>query len=93
MVINEAKTQLMCMSQAINYDVNAFVRLEGKEIEGGAKLKILGFHIGKRGDMAEQVKAMKKSFAARVFDGDSGGGGGGDGRRSEGGGRGRGGGH
>ena len=67
MKINERKTQLLCMSQAINYEVNSFINIGGERIWGGEELKILGFHIGKRGDMGPHVKPMKKQFAAAVW--------------------------
>ena len=67
MRINAAKTQLLCLSQAINYNVNSFIKVDGKEVESGDCLKILGFRLGRRGDMTEQVKALKKGFAAGVW--------------------------
>ena len=67
MSINEKKTQLLCMNQAVNYEVSAFVRIDGEEVKSGESLKILGFKLGRRGDMGEQVKAMKRRFAASVW--------------------------
>ena len=67
MKINSSKTQLLCLSQAINYNINSFIRVDGKKIEGGDCLKILGFRLGKRGDMTQQVKALKRGFAAGVW--------------------------
>ena len=67
MRINAAKTQLLCLSQAINYEVSSFIKVDGKEIESGDCLKILGFRLGRRGDMTEQVKALKRGFAAGVW--------------------------
>ena len=67
MKINDGKTQLLCMSQARNYDVSAFIRVGDEEVHSSNKLKILGFTLGTRGDMCEQVKAMKKSFAGTVW--------------------------
>ena len=57
----------MCMTAAINYDVSAFVRLDGNVIKSQDYLKILGFRLGRKGDMTEQVKSIKRAFAANIW--------------------------
>ena len=67
MVVNPAKTQLLCVNQAINYEVSAFMNVEGNRIESADELRILGFHFDKKGDMKAQVRSIKKKFAKRVW--------------------------
>ena len=67
MVINDKKTQLICFSQAKNYEVNSFIRVNEEKIMGSDTIKILGFQMGRRGDMAAQTAAIKKKFAKSIW--------------------------
>ena len=67
MLVNPHKTQLLCITNAINYEVKSFVRLEGENIESSETLKILGFHLDKKCSMNAQVAAIKRKFAARIW--------------------------
>ena len=67
MVVNPAKTQLMCVTNAINYEVQSYIILGGYDIESSSTMKILGFTMDSRGTMTGQIAAIKKKFAARIW--------------------------
>ena len=48
MKMNGLKTQLLCFSTAINYEVRSFICVEGQKIVSGDDLKLLGYHFGRR---------------------------------------------
>ena len=43
MIINPTKTQMLCVSQSINYTTDSYVKIDGETIESGETIKILGF--------------------------------------------------
>ena len=65
MVVNPQKTQLLCSTTAINYDVRAYVYVNGEELSSKDNLKTVGFTLGRRPGAAEQVKAMRRKYGAR----------------------------
>ena len=67
MKINPDKTQLICISPAINYEVSSYIKLGGTTIKSGDCLKILGFTMDSKCTAGAQVAVMKKKFAKRVW--------------------------
>ena len=67
MLVNEKKTQLLCITSAINYDVRSFVRLPGEVRTSTDTLKVVGFTFGRRPGAAEHVKALRRSYGARSW--------------------------
>lgn len=48
MQINPLKTQLLCMSSSGSAEISSYVSIEGRRIESGLSLKVLGFVLGSR---------------------------------------------
>ena len=66
MKLNSAKTQLLCITAAINYEVRSTIDIEGTQIVSGDELKVLGFTMGRRPTMRPHVEAMKKKYVTRT---------------------------
>ena len=66
MKVNQDKTQLLCMSTAINSEIRTYININGSRIVSGDKLKTLGFTLGRRPGAHEHVKALRRSFGARA---------------------------
>ena len=67
MVVNENKTQILCVSDALSYTPVAFITdSRGQEIESQEQMKILGFQLCNRPTMsyhvAEIVKKMRMKY-------------------------------
>ena len=68
MLVNEAKTQLICISPSLNYDVSTYLELPGgTRIESGNELTILGFSFGTKPDVSAHVGLILKKYAARSW--------------------------
>ena len=65
--IHPEKTQLLCVSNAINYDVDSVINLPTTTIRSSETLKILGFVLNNKGNMSDQVKSIKGKFAASLW--------------------------
>ena len=60
MVVNKKKTQVLCVSDAQNYNARAYlIDAEGTKIESGDKLKVLGFHLDRRPSVHAHIEALK----------------------------------
>ena len=60
MVVNCAKTRILCISDAITYEPSAFFYdSEGTKLESGGKMKILGFHLDGRPSCHAHVAALQ----------------------------------
>ena len=46
MKMNALKTQLLCISTSINYEVRSFIYIDGHKITSGDEMKLLGFYFG-----------------------------------------------
>ena len=66
MRMNAKKTQLLCVTAAINYEVRSFVEIGGKKIISGDSLNILGFTFGRRPTMRPHFEAIRKKYIART---------------------------
>ena len=63
MKVNSSKTSMICISDAMSYQAEAFIKdWEGNRIESGDLLKILGFHFSDRPTVHAHVKALQKRF-------------------------------
>ena len=68
MRVNESKTQLSCLSTAIDSHVNSYIKLEdGTEIRGGDHMKILGFYFGRKPNMDTHINELKKKVRMRTW--------------------------
>ena len=68
MRVNAAKTQSLCISDLKSYVPRAFFfAQDGTQISSGDNMKILGVEFSSLPDMSAQVKAIKRSFVARVW--------------------------
>ena len=67
MVVNPDKTQLLCVTEAINYEVNSFVKLGNDTINSGDRMKVLGFWLDTKMNMSAQVAAIKKKFCSKIW--------------------------
>lgn len=67
MKVNDLKTQLLCLTSAINYDVRSFIRLPDGQLTSGDTLKVVGFTFGQRPGPAEHIKALRCSYGARAW--------------------------
>ena len=59
MKVNTSKTQLICTSAAINYDVRAYVEVDGSKLLSGDILTTVGYTLGKRPGPGAHIKKDK----------------------------------
>ena len=68
MRVNELKTQLLCLSTAIDSEVSSFIRTPtGQKIESGKCLKILGFHFDTNPSVECHVQELEKKIRKRAW--------------------------
>ena len=67
MRINGKKTQLLCVSNSINYTVQSHLVVGDERIWSGERLKILGMMFDSRGTMGAHMGELKKKFNARIW--------------------------
>lgn len=67
MVVNEKKTQLLCISSNPNYESTSFIRSDSAEITAEKQLKILGFVFGQRPSCRDQVEYLRSKFRDRLW--------------------------
>ena len=67
MQVNDAKTQILCITTAINYDVRSFIRLPDGPKTSSDSLKVVGYTFGRRPGPAEHLKQLQKSYRARAW--------------------------
>ena len=65
MKVNQEKTQLLCTTTAINYEVRAFIEVGGREIVSGDSLKTVGYTFGRCPGAWEHIKAVRRKCGAR----------------------------
>ena len=66
MLVNDSKTQLLCITTAINYDVRAQIKVGDEIITSADTLKIVGFTFGRRPGAAAHVKALRRKYGVRA---------------------------
>ena len=68
MTVNDAKTQLLCISGNTDNDINSYIRIdETTEINGGEELKLLGFWFGRRPNADVHVSKLCNKFRTRLW--------------------------
>ena len=67
MQVNEDKTQILCISTAINYDIRSFIRMGDGQRTSADTLKIVGYTFGRRPGPAEHLKQLRRSYGARAW--------------------------
>ena len=67
MELNAGKTQILCISDAINYNVSSFIKVGQEIMESQQEIKILGYTFGQRPDTKAQVAQIKKQGAWRAW--------------------------
>ena len=66
MVVNPEKTQLLCTTTAINYEIRSYITIDGKEIISRDTLKMVGYTFGRRPGASEHLKIIRKKYGART---------------------------
>ena len=67
MIVNPHKTQLMCVTQAINYEISTYINAGGNRIWSKDSMKVLGFHFDSKMNMSAHITAMKSKFAKCIW--------------------------
>ena len=68
MKVNTGKTAMICISDAMSYNAEAFIRDdEGNRIDSGPTMKILGFNFSDRPTMHAHVEALRKRFRRQYW--------------------------
>ena len=68
MVVNNKKTNLLCISDAMSYKATAFILdADGERLSSTNGMKLLGFHLDSRPSCHAQVEAMKKRMRETVW--------------------------
>ena len=68
MVVNERKTNLLCISDAINYRPSAFILDNaGIEIESGKTMRVLGFDFSDRPTASLHVEGVRRRMRMRYW--------------------------
>ena len=67
MQVNPAKTQLLCVTSAINYQVHSFIYCNGVKLLSGDNLKLLGFTMGRRPNADCHIKELRRKYGARAW--------------------------
>ena len=63
MIINSKKTQLLCISDSIHYDIVCYINAADSRIQSGETLKILGFVFGVRPSVSYQIESLLRKFS------------------------------
>ena len=68
MKVNNDKTSILCVSDALNYRASAFFRdSDGKVLESGDSMKMLGFHFDRRPTCHAHIEVLKKRMRERTW--------------------------
>ena len=68
MSVNDAKTQLLCISGNKDIDVNTYIRTsDTAEVQGGDRMKLLGFWFGRKPNADVHVEEMCSKFRSRLW--------------------------
>ena len=67
MMVNEAKTQLLCLLTNVHCSVSSNISMDGTEIRSQPTMKILGFIMDLAASMTEHVKYVIKKAAIRFW--------------------------
>ena len=67
MAMNKAKTQILCITTAINYQVRSAIKIGDEVRKSQDTLKILGFTFGRRPTMHAHIETIRRKYAARSW--------------------------
>ena len=67
MELNAKKTQLLCVSDAKTFEINAYLNIDGEIIKGQECMKILGYVIGNKPNASAQVQDIKSKCNIRAW--------------------------
>ena len=67
MLINPDKTQLLCVTTAINYDVRCYINIDGRRLVSGDELKLVGYTFGRRPNADKHIQALRRKYGARSW--------------------------
>ena len=67
MKVNGSKTQLLCINPSNTCEAWSYINCDGKRIESGESMKILGFVFGQTPDAKEHLKFVRKKYCARAW--------------------------
>ena len=68
MSVNDAKTQLLCISGNNDNDINTYIRTsDTNEVQGSDRLKLLGFWFGRRPNADIHVEQISSKFRSRLW--------------------------
>ena len=67
MVINQSKTQTLCISPATHSKVKSYINLDGERIQSGPTLKILGFSFDERPGVHLHVELMLNKVRNKLW--------------------------
>ena len=67
MQLNLSKTQLLCITGSINYEVNSYLKINRDIIDSGQTLKILGYHLSSKPDCSAQYDDIRRKAAMRAW--------------------------
>ena len=63
MVVNADKTNMICVSDSLNYTPRAFFTdSQGERVESGERMKVLGFHLSNKPNVALHVREVCKAL-------------------------------
>ena len=65
MVVNSSKTNMLCVSDSMSFRAEGHIFSEGGEMitsDETERIKILGFHIGKKPNVDEHVESLRRRF-------------------------------
>ena len=68
MKVNNAKTKLLCISDALSFEARSFILDEqGERLESSEEMKLLGFHLSTRPNVTAHVQALLKRLRIRLW--------------------------
>ena len=67
MEVNPLKTQLLCLTSAINYQVRSYIYCGGDKLLSGENLKLLGYTMGRRPGAEQHIKDIRRKYGARAW--------------------------
>lgn len=67
MIVNDAKTSILCVSDPLSSDHNAFFRAGSEEIKGGNSLRVLGFTFTNEPTVNSHVNLITSKLRSRTW--------------------------
>ena len=68
MKVNTAKTNQICVSDALAYEAEAFIMTSSSQkIECGKEMKVLGYYFSSKPNCSRHVQAVRKSFRGKYW--------------------------